>query len=384
MAGAANPFRYGAIARGEYFTDRERELQTLLEDVRGGQDVVIISPRRLGKTSLVERALDELRDEKTLVAYLDLLGSPTKAELVDDLAQALYDGLVSPVDRAIQRAGDFFRQLRVRPRITVGDDARPRFEFLGYEVDQDADALLEGLLELPGRVAAEGKRVAVVFDEFQEIATIDAQLPGKVRTAFQRQPDVAHIYLGSKRHLMEPLFMDSAAPLYRSAKPLALGPIEPVSFIVFLRERFGAGRVAIGDGELEWILDMTAGRPYETQELCSFVWARGRQEGRRVDAELIDRALSDLLDAESARYVAVWDRLSGAQRGLLLALAREPGRVYSEAYRRRHKLGSASTVQASLSALERLDLVDSLEAGYAIADVFLREWLHRLDGRRRG
>lgn len=382
MAGPANPFRYGSIARGEYFADREVELQTLIEDARGGQDVVIISPRRLGKTSLVERALDELRKERALVAYLDLLGSPTKAELVDDLAQAIYDGLVSPIDRAIARAREFFGHLTVTPRLTVGEDGRPQFEFLGYELQQDADALIEGLLELPGRIAADGKLVVIVFDEFQEIVAIDEHLPGQIRTAFQRQPEVAHVYLGSKRHLMEPLFMEHASPLYRSAKPLLLGPIAPLTFAGFLRERFKSGRVAIGDEELDEILAMTGGRPYETQELCSFTWARARQEGRRVDRETIRRALSDLIDAESARYLAVWDRLTSGQRALLFALSREPGRVYAEGYRRRHKLGSASTVQAALSALEKLDLVESLETpGFAIADVFLREWLRRLDSR---
>jgi hypothetical protein len=86
------------------------------------------------------------------------------------------------------------------------------------------------------------------------------------------------------------------------------------------------------------------------------------------------------VDAEGARYTAIWDRLPGAQRALLLALAREPGRVYSEACRRGHKLGSASTVQRALGALEKLDLIDSSEAGgQDLADLFMRLWLRRVD-----
>src|ERR1043166_6995667 len=112
MAAPENPFRYGAVARGPFFTDRERELAALLPDLRGGQDVVVVSPRRFGKTSLVERALETLRGEG-VVAYLDLLGAPTKAELADDLAQALYEGLVSPVERALDRVRSFFSHLRL-------------------------------------------------------------------------------------------------------------------------------------------------------------------------------------------------------------------------------------------------------------------------------
>ncbi|HXV58796.1 MAG TPA: ATP-binding protein [Gaiellaceae bacterium] len=379
MSTPANPFRYGAIARGEFFTDREGELQALIEDVRGGQDVVIISPRRLGKTSLVERAVEELRGEGALVAYLDLLGSPSKAELADDLAQAFHDGLLSPLGRTLERVREFFSNLVISPRVTLSDDGRPLFEFLGYEREEDADNLLEGLLALPGELAGD-RRVVVVLDEFQEIVAIDPRLPGQVRAVFQRQPEVAHVYLGSKRHLMEPMFMDRAAPLYRAAKPMTLGPIAPERFVGFLRERFRIGNVEVADEALDHVLSLTAGRPYETQELCSFAWTLARLEEAAVDVDLVERALDDLLEAESARYVAVWDRLPANQRALLLSLAREAGRIYSEGYRRRHKLGPASTVQASLVALERLDLVEAQPGGgYALADIFLRRWLRRDD-----
>jgi hypothetical protein len=179
---------------------------------------------------------------------------------------------------------------------------------------------------------------------------------------------------------MEPMFMERGSALYRSAKPMPLGPIAPDQFIGFLRERFAAGGVQVPTQALEEILSITGGRPYETQELCSFTWTRTQAEGRQVDGEMIGRALSDLIDAESARYLAVWDRLSAGQRVLLLALSREGGRVYSGGYRSRHKLGSASTVQKALARLEQFELVEPLaNGGYAISDVFLRDWLRRLD-----
>jgi hypothetical protein len=174
--------------------------------------------------------------------------------------------------------------------------------------------------------------------------------------------------------------MDRAAPLYRSAKPMRLGPIAPEVFIDFLRDRFGVGDVRISDAALEQILSLTAGLPYETQELCSYVWSEAKARGVPVDDDVIAAALETLVDAEAARYTAIWDRLPGTQRSLLLALAREPGRVYSEDYRRLHKLGSASTVQRALAALEKLDLIDSNEAGgQALADLFMRLWLRRVD-----
>jgi hypothetical protein len=160
---------------------------------------------------------------------------------------------------------------------------------------------------------------------------------------------------------------------------MPLGPIPAEDFVPFLRERFELGGVRIPEAALARVLALTGGLPYETQELCSYVWAEAKLRGVPVDDELIDTAIEALVDAEAARYTAVWDRLPGKQRALLLALAREPGRVYGEAYRRRHRLGSASTVQRALAALDRLDLVDSNEAGgQALADLFMRLWLRRV------
>ncbi len=225
-----NPFRYGDVATGRFFTDREAELRELVGDVGSGQNVLILSPRRYGKTSLVTEAVRLLREQEVLVAYVDLLRATSKTELAGFLATALYQGLVSPVDQAIHRLGEFFGDLPIRPSIKLPTGAdgtvTPTFEFGPGARTEDADAMLEQLLGLPAQVAARRKRrVALVIDEFQSILEIDEALPRKMRAVFQFQPDVAHVYLGSKQHLLHRVFSDANAPLYNSARALPLGPI---------------------------------------------------------------------------------------------------------------------------------------------------------------
>lgn len=373
---AANPFRYGGIARGAYFADREDELRLLKDDVRSGQNVVVISPRRYGKTSLVERAISDLRRRGVLVAYLDLFRTPTKEQLADDLAQAMYDGLVSRVERAVRKSATFFAHLPVAPRLTVTEDARPALEFTTLERPRDLDRVIAGLLEMPGRIARErGRRVALVLDEFQEIVAIDRALTGVMRAIFQEQDEVSHVFVGSKRHLMASLFMDKGQHLYRAAKPLPLGPIPTRKFAAFVRARFQESGSRITDGALERVLGLTGGRPYETQELCSFLWEQAREDGTAATEETLERALDRLIEAESARYVVVWEGLSAHQRALLTAISAEGHAVYSERYRRRHKLGSASSVTTSMKALEAKELVEGSAGDRRIADVFLAEWL---------
>ena len=222
-AAPINPFRYGDVASGSFFTDRESELTEIERDIQSGQNELVLSPRRYGKTSLITEAIRVLRDRQVLAAYVDLLRATSKADLAGFLATALYQGLVPKVDQAIHRIGEFFGDLPIRPSIKLptGPDGTvtPTFEFGAALRTQDADAMIEQLLALPAQVAEKRKRrVALVMDEFQAVVELDAALLHKMRAMFQFQPEVAHVYLGSKQHLLHRVFIDANAPLYNSAR----------------------------------------------------------------------------------------------------------------------------------------------------------------------
>ncbi|MBW3593832.1 MAG: AAA family ATPase, partial [Actinobacteria bacterium] len=221
-----NPFTFGALALDDAFTDRGLELRELAADLRNGQDVVLFAPRRYGKSSLVLRAARTALRKGVLVAYCDLMKAPTKERFAAALAKTIYDDLAGPVGSALDRAGSLFRGLRVRPTIELTpDDASVRFTFDPGGRRADIDATIERLLELPAQIAADRKRrVAVVFDEFQEVVALDPQFPNLMRAVFQAQPEVAHVYLGSKRHVLERIFSDRNEAFWRSAKRSELGP----------------------------------------------------------------------------------------------------------------------------------------------------------------
>jgi len=377
---AANPFRYGALALDESFTNREAELAELTADVTNGQDVVIFAPRRYGKSSLVWRASQELvKDHDVLVAQVDLMTTPTKEKLAEKLAQAIYEELASVLFKAKERM-QVFHGLRVRPTVTVDpDDGTMSFSFSASRAPEDLDATLERLFELPGRLAAErGRRVALVLDEFQEIVDIDRDLPKLMRAVFQVQPEVAHVYLGSKRHMMERIFNDEQEPFWRSAKRIELGVIEPAKFRPFLRRGFRSTGRTIDPGALDRVLEVTGGHPYATQELAYFLWQE-TPEGQEADDALLDIALGRVLASENAHFGLIWERASGAQRQLLQALAAEPGRPLSNNYRRFHSLPAASSVQRALEALEKQELVARSGGDSWIAEPFFAEWVRRLN-----
>ena len=375
-----NPFRYGALALDDAFTDREQELSELESDIRNGQDVVLFAPRRYGKSSLVWRVAQTLVKKRVLVAQVDLMTTPTRERLAEKLAATIYEDVASPLFRAKERLR-VFGHLRIKPTVVVDpEDGSLSFTFEAGRTPEDLDDTLERLLELPGKLAAERERQAVlILDEFQEIVDIDRELPKLMRAVFQQQPEVAHVYLGSKRHMMERIFSDENEPFWRSAKQMELGVIEPARFEGYLAERFAATGRRIRPEAISRLLAITHGHPYATQELAYFVW-QGSDRRRAVDPAQVDAALAAVLRSEHAHFSLVWGRASSAQRSVLQALARAPGHPLSAAYRRRFALPGPSTVQKALEALERDELV-TRSGGFAeISEPFLAEWIERTLG----
>ena len=206
--------------------------------------MVLFAPRRYGKSSLVWRVAQTLVKKRVLVAQVDLMTTPTRERLAEKLAATIYEDVASPLFRAKERLR-VFGHLRIKPTVVVDpEDGSLSFTFEAGRTPEDLDDTLERLLELPGKLAAERERQAVlILDEFQEIVDIDRQLPKLMRAVFQQQPEVAHVYLGSKRHMMERIFSDENEPFWRSAKQMELGVIEPARFEGYLAERFvGTGR----------------------------------------------------------------------------------------------------------------------------------------------
>lgn len=376
------PFRFGQIVGAEYFTDREAEMRSLADDIRHGLDVVLISPRRFGKTSLMLRVIDGLRHDGVLTAYIDLLRAPSKERLAAHLAAAIYGGLESPFDRARQRAATFFQHLRIHPKPTLNSDGSLSFDFgIGMaDEDPDADATLEQLLSMPAAIARERHcRVALVLDEFQEVIELDPHLPALMRSIFQTQGEVAHIFLGSRQHLLRRVFTARGQPLYRLARPMALGPIEAAVFVPFLRDRFATGRSQITTEAARRLVEITEGHPNDTQELGHFAWALAVAEGRAATVDVVERALDTVVDAEDARFTEVWESLTPHQRLVLLVIALEEGTgLYREEIQRRHRLGPATRIQKAVRRLVDRELVEpTARAGYRVPDVFLRAWLKR-------
>jgi AAA+ ATPase superfamily predicted ATPase len=375
-----NPFRYGDLAFDDAFTDRETEAKELKSDIRNGQNVVIFAPRRYGKSSLLRKVTQELiTDEGVLIAQVDLMATPSKEKLAEKLAESIYNDIASPLFRARDKAVGVFSHLRIRPVMTIDpNDGSINFTFEGTANRDDIDSTLEKLFELPARLASDRKkRAALVIDEFQEILDIDPKLPTLMRSIFQKQPDVSHIYLGSKRSMMERIFNDPNEPFWRSAKKTELGLIVPSHFAPFIKEKFETTDRKVDPDVVDAVLAITSGHPYGTQELCYFLWEE-TSEGQTAHEKQIDFAVTKVLRSEHAHFSRIWSKSAISHRLILQAIAKERViKQISNSLRQKHGLPADPTVRKALKVMIEDELIIQDEAGFRIAEPFFAEWIRR-------
>jgi hypothetical protein len=373
-----NPFTFGALALAGSFTDREEELRELLADMANGQDVVLYAPRRYGKSSLVLRAAKRATAAGSLVGYLDVMKTPTKEAFAAALARTIHSDLASPKEQAVDAAARLFRGLRVQPTMEVDPrDGSLRFLFQPTRRRTQIDDTIERLLELPAEIGADrGRQTVLVFDEFQEIVALDQHFPNLLRAVFQTQPEVGHVYLGSRRHVIERIFDDRNEPFWRSARRLEIGPIAPRRFATFLKRRFSGTDKEITDGALERLLALTGGHPYATQELAYFVWELV-PTGHFAYARDVDAALEKVLRSEHNHFAKLWEDASRGQRLLMLALAAEPtSSIYGDDYHSRHELPPNPSLQTALRGLVHREIAGRNAAReHCIVEPFFADWL---------
>lgn len=379
---ADNPFVYGEIVAAGAFADRDEEFHRLTTDLSAGQKVFLISPRRYGKSSLIRRTLDALAKERVLTVSVTVAGSSSYVGFLEAYAQALL-AADTPVTRLRAWAAELMRT--VRPEVTVNASgpgtAAVSLSFPAVRSPRDVERLAAEVFALPGRIAAARKRpMAIALDEFQTIASFDGgtAVEEALRAAVQQQREVGYVFAGSEPSLMERM-ISSRRPFYKAGPVMRLQKIDPDEFAEWLEARFTKTGLRAEAGLGAALVDLADNVPYDVQRLAHETWDDVRASGRKtVGLEDLHTTLTRMMRQQATVFEEQWQRLTLAQRGVLRALVLEQGQeLLSAGVRQRHRLAGASSVQSSIAALVREDIVMRDGPRYMLTDSLYREWIAR-------
>jgi hypothetical protein len=376
-----NPFVYGEIVPAAAFVDREVELDRLGRDLYAGQKVFLISPRRYGKSSLVRQALRSAARSGALTVEVQVSSYSSYVSFLEGYARAL-----SAAETRLERARSWLTEMLsgVRPEVRVEPDDSGRahlaVSFPAVRTDRDVSHLAQQVFALPGRIAeAKRKRMAIALDEFQGIAAFNGgSVEHALRAAVQQQRQVGYVFSGSEPALMERM-LGKSRPFYKAGPVMRLQKIPADRFASFIESRFKATGFKPAPGLGAAIVDLAGNLPYDVQRLAHEVWDDVKAGGgRTASLEDLHETLRRLLGEHETLFEGTWQRLTLAQRGALRAAVLEDGReLLSGDVRTRHRLSGPSTVQASLAALVREDILTREGSRHAVVDSLFREWVAR-------
>jgi hypothetical protein len=374
-----NPFVYGEVVPQEAFVDREVELDRLTRDLLAGQKIFLISPRRYGKSSLVRQALRAAERGGALTVEVTVSSYSSYVAFLEGYAQAVL-GVETRVDKARAWLRDMLGGVRPEVRIEAGEQGTSQLalSFPSARTGKDVSRLAQEVFALPGRIAeARRRKLAIALDEFQAIASFNGgSVEHALRAAVQHQRQVGYVFSGSEPSLMERM-LGRSRPFYKAGPVMRLQKIPADRFAEFIEDRFRATRLRPAPGLGSAIVELAGNLPYDVQRLAHEVWDDA-QGGRAVGLDDLHESLKRLLGEHEAIFEATWQHLTLAQRAALRGAVLEEGReLLSADVRTRYRLGGASTVQASLSALVREDILAREGSRYVVVDSLLREWVAR-------
>lgn len=369
------PFVFGRIATGENFTDREDETEMLVTHFRSLINTIIISPRRWGKSSLVEKAAKlAVENEPNLrICQIDLFNVRNEEEFYANLASKVLNATASRLDDIVTNARSFFSGLI--PKITIGTD--PANEI---SIDFDWEAVKKSpdeILDLAEKIAIEKNlKIVICIDEFQNIAefTNPDVFQKKLRTHWQRHQNVAYCLFGSKRHMMMEVFTDSSKPFYKFGNILFLGKIGTQKLVDFFIHRFSSTNKRITTQAATLIATLVDNHPYYAQQLAQLSWLRTSVE---CDESIVLDAHSSLVGQLSLLFTNITDNLTIQQLAYLKALLAGEKAITSTATMKRYGISSATSVSRSKTALTKDDIIDIVGEKVTFLDPIYSYWLRK-------
>lgn len=373
-----NPFQFGVVVDDSAFCNRKNEIAFLKDQINNGYSTWLFSPRRFGKTSLVEKVFRETKSATCI--FVDLYNIKTIDDFCRKYSSILAKELFNWKDgikKLTKNLSESFKNLS--PGVSFDEFGNPGFSLNVTKVEQQAD--IETILEIPNRISTQkGHRICIAFDEFQEINRIDPFLLNWMRSSFQRHAEVSYIFLGSKHSMMEDIFASSGSPFYEFAVKMNLSVISRNELSNFIKKKFVDHHLPIKDYTLSNILDKSDCQPHYTQYFASVVFDLVRSGYDQDTEDFTDFWIKKVMLAQIDIFQDLYDQLTNSQRSVLQAISKlkEIG-IYSEEARNKYSLPVSSSLNEALKALQRKSLIYKEGDNYKVTNPVLKEWLLALE-----
>ncbi|MBO4689485.1 MAG: ATP-binding protein [Paludibacteraceae bacterium] len=371
-----NPFVLVGDIPAPYFCDREQEIARLIKGMQGGENICLVSARRMGKSKLVKHCslLPELSDNYYFF-YVDLLHTSSLRDFSFAFGRCVFNALQSKGEKFVRQFLSAVHSLTA----TMTIDPLSNMPQFGLSLNQDAQA--EYTFESIFRYLESADKPCIVcFDEFQQIAKYpEKNVEALLRSHIQHLRNARFIFSGSERHLLEEMFNSSSRPFYNSTSYMELAPIPEEKYVDFVCYWFEQYDKHIDKELVQLIYSIAEGNTYVMQRICHELFDE-LAAGATADRQALTTVVNGIIESETPRYARILSHVPERQQSLLFAIAKEGKvqKIMSGPFLRKYHLMSSSAVQNAIKHLLELDLVTLENKQYTVADIFLRMYINRI------
>ena len=368
----SKPFIYGMSVDGKHFTDRELETQRLKLNFENGVNSILISPRRLGKTSLVKKVMSQINNPKIKVVYMDIYKCRTEYEFYEKFASTIIQSTASKVDKMIETAKEFI--MSIVPKVIYSPDPGTEFALsLGINPSSNTP---EEILNLPERIALKrGIEMVVCIDEFQQIGEMPDTLTVQktLRSVWQHHKHTCYCLFGSKQHMMKNLFQSRKMPFYQFGDMFFIKRIPTEKWMSFIVNRFADSGKTISTELAQRICDAVDNYSSYVQQLAWNVFAVS--SGSIITEQDIKDGYEATMAQSVSFFVEQTANLTSYQLNLIRAICQGYHQDFgSKEVTSRFELGTKSNLTKLKKALVEREIIEITETGCYIADPLFEQW----------
>ncbi|MCI2082926.1 MAG: ATP-binding protein [Bacteroidales bacterium] len=365
-----NPFLISGYYSPEYFCDRRKETQTIIEALHNGRNLTLIAPRRMGKTGLIRHTFYKLHESEpdTITLYMDIFSTQNIGDFTRLFANTVLGKLDSTPQSALNRVAKFIKSCR--PVFTFDETTgMPKATVEVAQVEEQAT-----LKEIFDYLKSTGKRCYIAIDEFQQITNYPEKgVEALLRSYIQFVQNINFIFSGSKQHVMQEMFLSSQRPFYQSTQTVSIDRIDRKEYYGFAVSFFKKIKKELRQDTFDFIYDNFDGYTWYIQAILNRLYSYGAT----IDETSIRDIIGEIVAESAYTYGSMLSAYPAGCTRLLKAIALEGcvKEITSGDFIARHNLKAASSVNRSLKKLVDSELVYRTTDGYIVYDRFMNEWL---------
>jgi len=367
-------FVYGVSVSGNNFTDRRKETQRLKMNFENGLNIVLISPRRMGKTSLIRHVQEVVDTSIVQTIFIDIYDCRSEYDFYNKFAVALMKQTANKMELVLENIKHFL--VRLTPKISFSPDPINDYSISLNITPKEYSA--EEILQLPELIAQRiGKHIVVCIDEFQQIGewSNSLQIQKRMRGIWQHQQHVSYCLFGSKQHMMTNLFQNKRMPFYQFGEPNYLQPIPTADWIPFIQTKFQEKNITIDAQYAQRICDIVQNQSSYVQQLA---WNVMLNTESIVSEQEIELGINDLIDQCTPLFLEQINTLTTYQLNFLRAIIDGQHEHWtSQEVLTKYNLGSKSNIQKIQKILIEKDFIEKRTNGLYITDPILQLWLQK-------